>query len=549
MSLLGKKWQILNQSDSPTLEKLLKNRGIDLSTELKKAHNPHLFDQMERVVARIEKAIANKEKIIIFGDYDVDGITASAILIHTLKALDAQVSFRLPNREKDGYGLSEKFIDEFIEKGIDLVITVDCGIACHAQVEKANKNGIDVIITDHHRIPEQLPAAHAIIHPHLCTDYPCRDLTGAGVALKVAQALMHKHLPAQKIEELESLCYQFASLGTVADLGALTDENRYIVKIGLQGLNVTRFGGLKRLKQLTKAAHMNTFNIGFQIAPRINAAGRIGDPYTALFLLLQHQENDKSMELARELETLNLQRREMTQQAIEEVDKLLDQQESASIIIESNPHWHVGILGLIAGRVAEKHNRPAIIFQDLGDKLVGSARSPKYFNIIEAISQFPKHLLSHGGHAQAAGLTVKKEGFAEFKAALLEHATEKTAGIDLQPSLDIDCEIAPEELDIAVMNSIDELEPFGMGNQKPTFLLRDVRVLDVRQVGHSKQHLQFKFEMNSSELRVIGFNLGQFAAAISDNAAIDLVVQFNRNVWNGRESLELQALDFAPISA
>ena len=465
MSVLGKKWLIKNKDSNKSIfEKMLENRGFSKSIdEDLKFHDPYLFKDMEKAVSRIKEAIEKQERIIVFGDYDVDGITAAAILIQTLKKLGANSSYRLPNRMHDGYGLSEKFIDEFIEKEIKLVITVDCGIACKNEIKKAKDNGIDVIITDHHSIPDNFPDdACAIIHPKIQdTKYPYSELTGAGVALKLAKALM-----PEDYEELLDL----AAMGTIADLGPLTGENRLIVKQGLKVLSNTKWPGLSKIKESTKlkkGEKVDTFNVGFQIAPRINAAGRIGNPYTALALILQETEDEKTNSLSQKLEDLNKERQEMTFSSVTEAEGNLDKNNIPSIIIDHSPNWHVGILGLIAGRLCESYSRPTIMMQDFGDTLVASARGPQFFNIVEALKECSDLLISFGGHAQAAGFNLKKENLEKFIKKITAYSDKKLKNENFQSILEIDCEIDNKDLSFNLIDQINSMEPFGIANKKP----------------------------------------------------------------------------------
>ncbi|MFA6917723.1 MAG: single-stranded-DNA-specific exonuclease RecJ, partial [Candidatus Gracilibacteria bacterium] len=419
MSFLGKKWIIKNETkDKGTIEKVLDNRKVADINDGMIFHDPFLLEDMEKAVARIKKAIEKQDRIIVFGDYDVDGISGAAIMIITLKKLGANVSYRLPHRVNDGYGLSEKFIDEFIEKQINLVITVDCGISCVREIQKAKDHNIDVIITDHHAVPEHLPNAVAILHPRLPNSkYPFKELTGAGMALKLAQALLGPSNDNEFFEELIAL----ASLGTVADLGILQGENRLIVKKGLKNLLNTKSGGLKKLVELAELKDQNmidAYTISFRIAPRINAAGRIGDPYLALSLLLQDEGSKKVHALGQKLEDLNVERQNKTEKATKEAEAFFtNQTELPYILVSEHKDWHVGILGLVAAKLVEKYNRPAIIMQDFGDTLVASARSPRFFNITEALAELKEYLVSFGGHAQAAGFSLKKENLEKFKEA------------------------------------------------------------------------------------------------------------------------------------
>ncbi len=549
MSVLGKKWFIKNQTSGlSAYEKLLENRkDIELNAEA--FHDPHLFGDMSKVVERIEKAMQNNERIMIFGDYDVDGITSTAILFSILNRLKANVSYRLPHRVNDGYGLSQKFIDEFRDKDVQLVITVDCGISCFQEVEKANEYGMEVIITDHHNIPEKIPNAYAILHPKHDPNYPFKELTGAGVALKLAHALI-KHFFPQEEEELVAPLIDLASLGTVADLGPLTGENRYLVKRGLQSLNNTKWLGIKKILQAANFPSNNEITattIGFLIAPRINAAGRIGDPYLALHLLLQQEANEKLHQLGDKLEALNKERQLMTEESIKEAEEfLLDQKEIPYIIVTENPNWHVGVLGLIASKLVEKYSRPAIVMQDLGDVLVASARSPEFFNVIEAISEFGDCLKGFGGHAQAAGFSLKKENLEDFKEKIGKYAEERLKNQDLKPLLEIDCQIEGSEVNFELLEKLETLAPFGVGNSRPTLLVRGVEPQFIEQIGRDSSHLKFTLDLGDSSFKAVAFRMGTYAEHLRKHNKIDLVFQIESNTWNNKTYLELRPLDFAP---
>lgn len=537
MSILGKKWNIRNcDQGKSTFEKILVNRGLNDTKESAQFHDPFLFRDMKKAVTRIKKAISENEKILIFGDYDVDGITAAAILIHALKGLNANVTFKLPSRVEDGYGLSDKFIDQFIEEEVKLVITVDCGISCAKQIERAFNNGIDVIVTDHHTIPENLPThAFAILHPKLKNSaYPFKELTGAGVALKLVSALNPKE---------HDNFLDLAALGTIADLGPLVGENKLIVKKGLEILANTKWHGLKRLKELANIQEgdlIDTVKIGFQIAPRINAAGRIGDPKLALSLLLAEESHEEIIALGEKLETLNRQRQEMTETALAQAEKQLSQGDIDYIIIAHDPDWHVGILGLIAGKLSEKYARPAIIMQDFGDNLVASARSPENFNITEALKHCSEYLITFGGHAQAAGFSIKKEKLNAFISAISQYAKAELQDTELRATIEIDCEIKEEEINFEFIEQIEKLAPFGKSNEKPTFLMKSLEPIFINQVGQNGDHLKFAVK----NFPVIAFRMGQFADNLRQHRKIDLVFQLEKNRFRNKESVQLTALDF-----
>ena len=550
MSLRGKKWLIKNADNQKELfQKLLENRNLNEDFEMENFHDPFLFSEMKKAVGRIEKAIKEKERIIIFGDYDVDGISGTAILMHTLKEIGAEVSCRVPNRLDDGYGLSVKFIKEFEEKKVGLIITVDCGISGKIPIAHAKEKGIETIITDHHTIPAEFPSeAFAIIHPKLANSgYPFEDLTGAGVALKLAHALIQTKVDPEKKEDFLESLLDLASLGTVADLGPLLNENRLIVKRGLKILSNTRWAGLRRIKELANLKDgdlVDTHNIGYHLAPRINAAGRIGDPYIPLLLLLQKELTSQTQYLGESLENLNKERQKMTETALGEAEQILSSPKDQFILIAQNSDWHVGVLGLIAGKLAEKHGRPAIIMQDFGDMLTGSARSPQYFNIIEAITHCKEHLSGFGGHAQAAGFNVKKENLQAFKEKISDYAKKILKGKELKSIIEIDCEIKEPEISFNTIEKIQELAPFGIGNQKPTFLIKNIEPLFIQQVGRTADHMKFQINIGGKKYGVIAFGMGKLADELRILRKMDMVFHLEINRWNNKESIQLQALDF-----
>lgn len=560
MSVLGKKWELLNNDKNlSVVDKILKIKGLtdpdDLARFLKPDfkkdfHDPYLFDGMDRSVERVYQAIKNNERIIVYGDYDVDGISAAAIMVITLQHLGAQVSYRLPHRLEDGYGLSNKFIDEFKKIGIGLVVTVDCGISNAKEIEKAKTEGIDVIITDHHKIPDKYPdAAYEILHPlKKDSKYPYKWLTGAGVAFKFAQALLEKDGHGEDDNSLVFSLLDLASLGTVADCGPITGENRLIVKKGLEMLPETKWEGLKFLQQMARvdlSKPVNTHTIGFQIAPRINAAGRIDSPYFALQLLIQGKETDMAKRLAEKLEKLNLKRQKMMGAALLEAEKRLKKPENEKIYIEYDKNWHVGIIGLVAGKISDKYMRPAIVMQDFGDYLVASARSPKFFNVIEAITKFSSLLDNFGGHAQAAGFSIQKKNLEKFINEIREYSKSILNTCDIKPTLDIDCEISPQELNWDTVEFLESLEPFGIANEKPKFLLKDVEVNAVRSIGRNSKHLSFNVSKEGRKIRGIGFNMGDFVDYARTHRSLNVVFQLDRNQWKGKNSIEMKLLDFS----
>lgn len=563
MSVLEKKWEISNNDQSKNIiEKILENRGlidreeIDafLKVNFKKGfHNPFLMKDMDKAVKRINKAINSPQRIMIFGDYDVDGISGTAILYHTLKLLGAKVSCRLPHRVDDGYGLNEHFIQEFKEVNVDLLITVDCGISCRDQIAMAQKEGIDVIITDHHTIPKLFPEnAYAILHPQQPScQYPFKGLTGAGVAFKLATALLTDRLnPEEKNKYLYTIL-DIASLGTVADLGPLVGENRVIVKHGLQALQETKWQGLNYLKQcagLEPGAKLDINTIGYVLSPRINAAGRISSPYYALQLLLYNKPDEKGKILAEQLDKLNQLRQRMVADALEELGTEEFSKENVhndKIFIAWSANWHVGILGLLASKYVEKFSYPCIVMHDFGDHLVGSGRSPEYFDLVKALGKH-KDLLSHfGGHVQAAGFSIKKKNVEEFVRAMKKYAAKELSEVVHQPTLNIDCELSEEDIGEGLISFLEKMEPYGISNTQPVFLIRNVTPTEIRQVGKELQHLHFKAITGTKSFPVIGFRMGEFCNYLRDHNRIDLVCHLEKNEWKGTTKIQFRALDVA----
>lgn len=561
MSVLGKKWVLRsNLGQRPILEVLLENRGLKTSDEKERFlsigdefSDPFEMKDMEKSVSRIMKAIKEKEHIMIFGDYDVDGLTSAAIVYHALKHLGANHSIRLPNREKDGYGLSKKFIDEFIKIGVKLIITVDCGISSIEEIAHAQSNGIETIITDHHQIPEKFPhGAYSIVHPKLQETTPhLNDLTGAGVALKLAQGLLMKNCNETIVaEELEKFV-ELAALGTIADLGAIHGENRLIVKKGLKNLMETSWPGIRIIKEFACASanlkEITPTTVGFQIAPRINAAGRIGDPTSALKLLIGTEE-DSLYQYGKELEELNLLRQQMTINAFDEANQkflsLSQKGELPYILVAESENWHVGILGLSASKLVERFGRPAIVMQDLGEILVGSARSLGSFNIIEALTETKDLMLTFGGHKEAAGFNIKKENLNKFKTEIEKYAERKLKNEDLRPVLELDCELNGTQISEMLIHEIGRLRPFGIKNPRPLFKVSGCKPTFVKAIGRNQDHLKFEALLGDKKISAIGFRLSQHISQLKDANDVELACHIEINEWNGNKTLQLEIIDF-----
>lgn len=558
MAFSGKHWKILNEdSELSVVQKLLSNRKIEgeeateafLNPDIEQMHDPFLMKDMDKAVARIERAISDNERIIIFGDYDADGVTGTAIMYHALKQLGAEVSYRLPHRVNDGYGMSEKFVADFAEAGAKLVVTVDCGIACKDSIALCAERGIDVIVTDHHTIPEALPdRAVAILHPkQRDCGYPFNELTGAGVALKLAKALFLRLSPEvyrQRLEELLDL----ATIGTVADIGPLIGENRVIVRHGLMRMANTKWPGLARLQESAGVSGkpLDTVSIGFHLAPRLNAAGRLSTPYHALHVLIESDE--KAGKLVKKLETLNRERQNMTREAFAEASAMAQAQikDRSAIVIRGK--WHIGIVGLIAGKLAGEFNRPAIVAAESPDGiLVGSVRSPEFFSVIDALNENRQYFTHYGGHAQAGGFSMHPSQFVPMQIHLWHYAERLTRGREFHSELLIDCALCENDLSEKLWHDVAAFQPFGVLNCEPVFLLRNVRISHPRAVGTEKKHLKMQAACGEYTFGAIGFNL---ASAISElsSAPVDLACNLRTNVWRGTVSHELNVVDFARCS-
>lgn len=554
-SLLAKKWLLLNDDSSKSvLERLLSNRGLKTEEEItsflnpsfSKMHDPFLMEDMAKSVKRIVKAIKEEERIIIYGDYDVDGVTGTAIMVLILEELGAKISYRLPNRQGDGYGLNNNVITEIQEVGTKLLITVDCGISCISEVDFANSIGIDVIITDHHTVPSEVPKAFAILHPKMPNcGYPFTELTGAGVALKLAQALIKELIPVDEQEKCFGKYADLATLGTIADLGPLVGENRIIVKEGLERMPNSYWDGLKYLLEvcgIDPKETIHTNHIGFRLAPRINAAGRLESAYYALRLFLT--QGEKAKLYAERLEKINKERQRLTEVLLKEADEILKKQlKKEKILIAYHPSWHSGLVGIIAGKLSSKHGRPVIIMEERNDTYIGSARGPAYYNLVDALQNSSKYLESFGGHVQAAGFTLKKENKDLFVNSMQSQAREYLGNQDQGPELVIDTVLEGKDLNLSLVDQVNTIRPYGMKNERPTFMLSNVSLHSLKRVGHDQNHLLGKIRIEQNDFKFIAFSMGEKINQISDFTRADIVCHIDKNYYNGSASLELQLLD------
>ena len=510
-------------------------------------HDPFLLRDMEKAVERISRAIREQETVAVYGDYDVDGITATCLLTQFLRTLGGQVVSYIPDRTEEGYGLNNHAIDALARQGVTLIVTVDCGITAAQEVEYARALGVDVVITDHHQCKEVLPQAVAVVDPRRpdCS-YPFPDLAGVGVALKLALALT---APAQRSQVL--LDYgELAAIGTVADVMLLQGENRALVHLGLERLADCSRPGLQALLReagCPRGQVPTTVTIGYGLAPRINAAGRMEQAGTALELLLT-QDPQRGQELAQELCQLNRLRQAIELEIFQHCDQLLTHTPalSAPVIVLAGEGWHQGVIGIVASRLAEKYACPAFMISLDGDKGKGSCRSFGGFNLFGALERCAPLLDSYGGHELAAGFSIRRDNTPAFRAALCQLVEEFAGHQPMESSLDVDCEIPHcSLLSTQDVESLSLLEPFGSGNPKPVFLLRSVCVLSHTDVGGGR-HLKLKLRRDGVAMDAIFFSANTAACGIENGQRLDIAFTLQINQFRGNRTVQLQLCDLRP---
>lgn len=512
-------------------------------------HDPFLFREMGRVTERIGEAKARGEKVGIFGDYDADGVTSSVIMREALTALGISFSIYIPEKLSEGHGFNRSAIDFFEKGGVTLALVLDCGMTNHEEIREAKARGIDTIVIDHHHVPETLPEAYAIINPKLPSEtYPFRELCGAGTSFKVAQALYRRYLPAEE-EQLKWLLDVVAT-GTVADVMPLVGENRAIVKYGLIVLSKTRrvgfqemfsVGGIKIDEQSRPDARM----IGFRIAPRINAASRMAHAMLAHDLLMEKDPAHARI-LALELDAHNVARQKISAATTDEVRAIaIGKYRNRKFIFAVGEHFPFGIVGLVAGRIANEFRKPACVLTRGQETSQGSFRSIPELNIIEAIEACGDMLVKFGGHAQAAGMTIRNENLETFYEKFNALIEEKLSGVVTEPELVIDMRLRPEHITPKLSRDIALFAPFGEGNQEPVFALEDMRVEEARLVGNGGKHLKLRLVPGNGgkSLDAIGFSLGEKFPSLQRGESLDVAFQLSENTWNGSTTIQLKIVD------
>jgi single-stranded-DNA-specific exonuclease len=539
------------------VERLLAQRGIQAADRERfiapqydrDLHDPFLFRDMERVVERIRMAGERNEKIGVFGDFDADGVTASVIIREALEALGLSVVIHIPHKLREGHGLSSAAVERFSHENVRLILTLDCGMMSHAEIAAAKAAGIETIVIDHHHVPPVLPEAFAIINPKLPEEtYPFRDLCGAGTAFKVATALFRRLLPERE-EELKWLL-DVAAIGTVADVMPLIGENRVLVKYGLIVLQKTRRPGLRELYHVGRIPiddrHApDARMIAFQIAPRINAASRMAHAQTAHDLLVTADAAHARV-LALELESYNTARQKVSQAAALEVQALATSQfADKKYILAIGEGFPLGVVGLVAGRVAHELGKPTGVFQRGETTSTGSFRSIEGFSIVAALEACADLLEKFGGHEQAAGMTIRNDRWEAFHERFDAYVNTALRTVDTVPVLDIDLALHPTDLSLELVQAIDDIAPFGEGNPEPVFLLSGFEIAAARKVGKEGKH--WKFDLRHPEggerIDAVGWTLVPEHPDLDAGQQITVACQLSANTWNGSTALQLKLVD------
>lgn len=527
----------------PEAARLLFSRGIKdedslsrfLAPSLDALHDPFLLHDMDKAVNRIRRAIEQGELILVYGDYDADGMTSASILKETFEQLGAECLVYLPNRFTDGYGPNASVYKYFIEQqGISLIVTVDNGVAGHEAIDLAQSMGVDVIVTDHHSMPEVLPDAYAIVHPeHPEADYPFKHLAGCGVAFKLACALL---------EEAQVELLDLVAIGTIADMVSLTDENRIMVQYGLEVLRNTQRIGLQELFEIAgiSSRDVTEETVGFQLAPRLNALGRLDDPNPAIELLTGF-DDEEVHEIALMIQEKNEERKEIVQAIYEEAKSLVDPNKSVQVLAKEG--WNPGVLGIVAGRLLEELGQTVIVLNIEDGRAKGSARSIEAVDIFEALDPHRELFIAFGGHAGAAGMTLEAEQLDALSEILETYVTDKGIDAKGKSTLYLDEELDLESLSLETVKSFERLAPFGMDNQKPVFYIRDFKVENARSMGAGDSHLKLKISKGTASFEVVAFGQGPKVTEFSQVKQLELAVTLSVNQWNGQTTLQLMMVD------
>lgn len=553
---MQKVWEVKEKKYEDVILQLLFNRGIDVGDKNsiesflnpnfnRDFHDSFLLPDFKIAIKRIKKAIENKEKIGIYADYDADGIPGAALLFRTLKLFDIVPEIYIPTRTT-GYGFNQSGLDYLINRGCKLIISVDLGIKEFKLSKYVGEKKVDLIITDHHLPDEKLPLALAVINPKIkSSKYPFRELSGAGVVYKLIQGLA-KIYPKKITESFLKWNLDLVAISTISDIVPLVDENRIIAKYGLLVLAKSKNLGVRAISKKAKITSdkFNSYSVGFQIGPRINAPGRI-DHATASFEILVTDNEKEAEGLAAKLEEQNVHRQNSMERIFREAANKIERGGllKEKIVILSDPNWPKGVIGPVASNLVEKYHRPVILFQETAEEFTGSCRSISGLNIVELLKNVEKFTIGFGGHAGAAGVQIKKTNFQKFKNKILAVAKNKISDSDLLPKLKIDLELLKNKISVGNFKEIEKLEPFGLGNPRPVFLTKSIKLLSHRLVGRDSKHLQFRFSLGFSEVKGISFNSEIEHTKLKIGENYDIVYTPGLNFWNGKWWSDLQIVD------
>jgi len=546
---------------------LLFNRGLKDEKEIEcffragpsEEDSPFLFRQMNEATEIVIRHIRAKNKIAVYGDYDADGVTAAALLYEFLRIVKADMEFFIPNRITEGYGLNFRAIDEIVRLGAKLIITVDTGIRNREEVEYAKSSGLEVIVTDHHSSPEdkdKWPDCPVINPVAPGENYPFRKLAGVGVAFKFAEALVEKSkLEAEIKTKLKEKLYDLAAIGTIADCVPLSGENRSLVRLGLSRVNLARRTGLNELIKSAglEGKEIKSWNIAFQIAPRLNAAGRMEHANTAFELLVTENREEAEI-LAKKLNESNYERQRITEEMTDEIKKSYAPVEGDKLIFAVSPalggregaKWNEGVVGLAAGRICEEYYLPCLVITDAeeGDLAKGSARSVPEFNVIAAVEECAELLDKFGGHPMACGFALKKDNLDAFREKISAIARRELVGARLAPKITIETEIGLSEADFDLFETVEKFAPFGEDNEEPVFLSRGVLIVDSMMMGMENQHLKLKIRDERSAFKTaLAFGGAEKWGSLKIGEKIDIVYTVDLNRFNGREEIQLKIVD------
>jgi single-stranded-DNA-specific exonuclease len=538
----------------PILCELLVQRGITdfdaaknfFRPNLGHLHDPWLMKDMRKAVDRIDIAIKSNQKILVYGDYDVDGTTSVATLYQFLRQLTENLDYYIPHRYKEGYGVSKIGIDFAKENGFDLIISVDCGIKSTELIAYAKELGMDFIICDHHLPDDILPPAVAILNAkQKDCNYPYKELCGCGVAFKLITALAQTY---QLPEESYLQYLDLVATAIAADIVPITDENRTMAFFGVQKVNENPSPGLKALMELAKqSGPMRITNLVFAVAPRINAAGRMDDAKKAVQLFIEKDYN-KALEIGALLQQDNLDRREadttITEEALEQIEQdPLHHTKKSSVVFQA--HWHKGVVGIVASRLIEKHYKPTVVLTQSGDVITGSARSVNGFNLYEALHACRAHLIGYGGHFAAAGMTMAVDALEDFKIAFEAAVAERITEAQLTPEISINASLPLDDISMQFFQIISQMEPFGPDNMRPVFIAKGVYDTGYTKLA-KEQHISFNVTQGKTNVRGIGYNMPEHMKLVKSGKPFDIVFYLQINEWQGNQSVQMQVIDIKP---